>query len=506
MSHKHTVIEPASGLTVLAGPNNCGKSAVVDALRTVCGLNQGDYMVRHGARRASVRITTADGHEVVWTRDRQIITWQIDGREVHRSVPEDLHDHLRLPLVQPEGTPMAFAIHFADQKQPLFLLGMPGSAPAVFFAAASDARHFITMRKAQKQRETALAAQAKALAKDKERAQGFVDTLEPVPDLQARLEAVEAAYDGLRRSLDQARQLQGITASLAGARAAATSLQDRVRVMADLAAPPALLETAAFGRLLGALGTETAKARLQTGLMEALAPLLPPPELAPTGGLARRVAALTETLAQIAGLQRLEAGLAGLEAPPALQASTPLAGLVQDLERQSGLSRQAGAQAAALAALAPPPALADSQALEQFTALFRAQDRQARALAAQARCLAVLPAPPALADPEPLKALGRRLRQALAEAGQGRQRVRCLEALQPVPAPLDTAALTHRLATLEQALAAVNGLREQEAALEREHECFSQEVRRWLDANGTCPACGQDLSEAALLGGGVHGH
>jgi predicted ATP-dependent endonuclease of OLD family len=32
MSHEHTVLEPAAGLTLLIGPNNCGKSAVVAAL------------------------------------------------------------------------------------------------------------------------------------------------------------------------------------------------------------------------------------------------------------------------------------------------------------------------------------------------------------------------------------------------------------------------------------------------------------------------------------------
>ncbi len=33
MSHSHTVIEPADGLTILTGQNNCGKSAVVWACR-----------------------------------------------------------------------------------------------------------------------------------------------------------------------------------------------------------------------------------------------------------------------------------------------------------------------------------------------------------------------------------------------------------------------------------------------------------------------------------------
>ena len=44
MSHSHTVIEPADGLTVLVGENNCGKSAVVSALQTLCFNRQKNFM------------------------------------------------------------------------------------------------------------------------------------------------------------------------------------------------------------------------------------------------------------------------------------------------------------------------------------------------------------------------------------------------------------------------------------------------------------------------------
>ena len=36
MSHKHTVLEFADGITLLSGDNNCGKSAVVVALEGIC--------------------------------------------------------------------------------------------------------------------------------------------------------------------------------------------------------------------------------------------------------------------------------------------------------------------------------------------------------------------------------------------------------------------------------------------------------------------------------------
>src|SRR5688572_19125016 len=85
MSHGRTVIEPAAGLTVLVGPNNCGKSAVVSALQTVCGDHDGDFMVRHGEKSCQVTVETSDGHSVTWRRVKGKVSYVIDGREVHRT-------------------------------------------------------------------------------------------------------------------------------------------------------------------------------------------------------------------------------------------------------------------------------------------------------------------------------------------------------------------------------------------------------------------------------------
>jgi len=94
MAHVHTVIEPASGLTVLVGPNNCGKSAVVSALEALCNNASGSYMIRHDEKEARVTVDTDDGHTLVWRRRGNVVSYIIDGREIHRvrgSVPEDLH-------------------------------------------------------------------------------------------------------------------------------------------------------------------------------------------------------------------------------------------------------------------------------------------------------------------------------------------------------------------------------------------------------------------------------
>ena len=91
MSHADSVLELADGLTVLVGPNNSGKSAVVEALRTLCNNESGKYAVRHGERECSVAVVTDDGHRVEWRRNRDSVSYLIDGEEFDRLVrPESM--------------------------------------------------------------------------------------------------------------------------------------------------------------------------------------------------------------------------------------------------------------------------------------------------------------------------------------------------------------------------------------------------------------------------------
>src|SRR5207249_2659632 len=151
MSHTRTVIEPAPGLTVLVGPNNCGKSAVVSALQSLCDNAMGAYMVRHDEKEARVTVETDedDGHTTVWRRKANTASYNIDGHDISRgrSVPEDLHKLLRLPKVDAGESNEPFEIHFGTQKSPIFLLNEPDSRAALFFASSSDASFLVEMQR-----------------------------------------------------------------------------------------------------------------------------------------------------------------------------------------------------------------------------------------------------------------------------------------------------------------------------------------------------------------------
>src|SRR6187431_1745810 len=97
MSHRRTVIEPADGLTVLVGPNNCGKSAVVVALQCMntCD-NRSAPFIRHGEKEARVIVETGEGSRVEWVRGKGFTNYKINGREMTRARrPEDLDEHLK---------------------------------------------------------------------------------------------------------------------------------------------------------------------------------------------------------------------------------------------------------------------------------------------------------------------------------------------------------------------------------------------------------------------------
>src|SRR3954467_1795749 len=141
MSHAHTVIEPAAGLTVLVGPNNCGKSAIVAALQILCHNETSTYVLRHGQRECGVEVETSDGHIVRWTR-KNSPSYLIDGQLFDRlrgaGIPDQLHQALRLPKVD-AGEDANFDVHFGAQKSPIFLLGSSAATAARFFASSSDA-------------------------------------------------------------------------------------------------------------------------------------------------------------------------------------------------------------------------------------------------------------------------------------------------------------------------------------------------------------------------------
>ena len=233
MSHSHTVIDLAPGLTVLTGPNNCGKSAFVSALQILAENSSGDFMVRHGEKECSVLVETDDGHQVEWKRKKKIVSYCIDGEDFHRlrnSVPDKLRQVLKLSKVK-AGDNDPFDVHFGEQKSPIFLLGERGSRAAAFFASSSDASVLIEMQKLHRSKVKASHQEYQRLQIESKQTAEIVDGLASIPELETKLEQLDITYDGLLSAQQQIQQLESLIQELQRSTKTVSKLENVVKTL-----------------------------------------------------------------------------------------------------------------------------------------------------------------------------------------------------------------------------------------------------------------------------------
>ena len=212
MSHSHTVTEPAAGLTVLIGPNNCGKSAIVTALQILAHNAPSTYVLRHGAKECKVIVETDDGHVIEWSRKKSgSPCYKIDGEAFDRlrgstQVWEKLSAALRLPLVECDGAD--FDVHFGEQRNPVFLLADKGKKAAQFFASSSDASRLVEMQAVHKANVKQRRSEHRKLTSEAARAKETLELFEPLDELTSQIEKLEKQFESIAQSDQRADQLE----------------------------------------------------------------------------------------------------------------------------------------------------------------------------------------------------------------------------------------------------------------------------------------------------------
>jgi AAA domain len=366
MSHAHTVIEPAAGLTVILGPNNCGKSAIVSALQTLCGDNSGDFMVRHGEQDCAVTVETDDGHTICWQRKGKTVGYVLDGVEVHRTgrgnLPDDLQTLLRLGKVPHPSKEEEFDVHFGEQKSPIFLIDKQADT-AAFFSTASDAEKLLEMQKLHKNKVS-------------DRRRQVVETKSELAILDALLSAL-SPLDAL--GLD----LQSVSAR--------EKELDRIDE-----------EILALEELLAQTGQQEEFVRFQQRAVAAMSSLKSPPELDDTESLESLVSLLEQTGEKVAYHDRSATVLSLLADAPELEETAPLGRHLERLESAGRAAAQAGARVRSLSALADPPASHETRPLEELHGRLAGATLAVDFARARRRALGFLASPPALDDPAPL--------------------------------------------------------------------------------------------------------
>ncbi|HZN32999.1 MAG TPA: ATP-binding protein [Pirellulaceae bacterium] len=374
MAHAHTVIEPAAGLTVLVGPNNCGKSAVVAALQILCHNDPSTYVLRHGEKECSVQVTTDDGHTALWKRKKTGASYEIDGEKFDRlrgaDVSEPLHRALRLPLVEGSGE-ADFDVHFGTQKSPIFLLNSSSATAARFFASSSDASRLVEMQSRHKARLAERQREKNRLEAESKQLTAELETLQPAVDLDKRLKAAEQQHAELLRRSGELEQAQRAAAALDAKQAEAAQVAALAASLEPLAPPPKLPPTQPLADLIDALQRAAAAHEQAAARAQQLAPLAAPPAMSDVAALARtadELAALDRAAARAeAERQRLSA----ICEPPRLADSAALAKLIENLFAAAAQAMRWESAASVAGIEAPRPQL-ELAPLRDFAGKFEA--------------------------------------------------------------------------------------------------------------------------------------
>ncbi len=470
MSHAHSVIEPADGLTVLIGPNNCGKSALVSALQTLACNLTGDYMVRHGERETSVTVETDDGHTIAWRRKGSTVSYVVDGEEIHRlrgGTPERLDEWLRLPRVKSEeGGDDEFDIHFGTQKAPIFLLNESERRAAMFFAASSDAAKLLQMQKRHCEKVKDSKRERDGLAEDLVRLDAELRALAPIGDLATRLQLAEQQHESLCTLGEQLDRLSSELKALERERADVARRQAELDVLDPLDRPPDFAAVAPLESLIESTEAAGRRVAARSHEIAVLAPLCEPPALADVAGVAGLCEALAAESASGIVSAALVASLARLQSVPEFENAAALEQLVRNLDdERRGCGRQAALHRT-LDRLQPTPQLAATMQLEDFVCEFERLAEVSAREARSHRALSKMTLPPAEADCSPLAQIIGQL-----EA----ERVRVGDQLEAV-------------GKIEQARAAVE-----------------REIRAWARDNPICRTCGAAIDAERLMEG-EHAH
>jgi len=294
MAHVRTELELGPGVTILTGPNNTGKSAIVEALRCVATNPKPRHYIRHGAKEARVTVEMDDGAKVVWIRKKGSSgyeLWKPGAEEPEeywkfgRKPPEDILKVLKLDLVELEsGKPID--VHVGNQREPIFLLNQPPSHAAAFFAASTEGAHLLAMQNLLKSQTQDAKRQEREDEERISRIESEMDTLSSLPDIGLQVESARE-LEGTAKNLQA--EIPVLKSLLSGQLELSKSLEVKTSSTAILNAtiePPKLNLIEELNGLIHRLESVNRKQAMATKISTELAPLAAVPDVFDTSSLA----------------------------------------------------------------------------------------------------------------------------------------------------------------------------------------------------------------------------
>ncbi len=370
MAHKATSIELSPGVTVITGPNNIGKSAIVEAIRHLVYNPAPKNVIRHGAKKAVVRLELDSGEIITWQRQDKNASYSIQRpsqedasavyppEEYHkfgRAVPDDVRSLLRLEQVETDTDNLD--IHLGNQRQPIFLLDRPGSHAAGFFAASTEADYLIKMQQALKRRIDLANATKKRLITELAAIAQQLEQYEPLDDLEDQIKLTEFLYADVIETKRQLPLLADIISQMLEAQTQLAVTEHSESFLSVLKSPPALQDITRLALILSELGDKTRLRRREASRTVVFTDLTSPPALAATAALEFLLAQSRATQNRYAGAKVKSGVLTDLTAPPVTAEVEELPGLIQTLTETMAKTEGLQGRQTILARQVVPPLL-----------------------------------------------------------------------------------------------------------------------------------------------------
>lgn len=462
MSHRHTVIEPADGLTVLVGPNNCGKSAFVTALQILCHNSASGFVLRHGEKKCEVIVETQDGHVIHWSRKKNGAgTYIVDGKPFDRlrgKVPEAVHQILKMPKVVCDKD--EFDVHFGEQTDPVFLLKDRGKAAAQFFASSSDATHLVAMQHEHKSNVTVAKRDFKRLNDQQQLIQKQLKELAPIDDLDSRLSAIEKQHEKILDTTYRLQQLQTLSNSIRMARGRMDNAKQLASALQPLHKPPIIGDEKSLETLVERFSLAVQQLTVSTSQSNNLKNLIGPPELDDTNSLAHVVSNIKDANVRCRRSERLASQLDTVTAPPEIIPESDLETLLKQLRLKNRQLDSARAAADALTDLTIATPQLPVEPLQQMIAQIKSCQHTTTFAQQNLDTVAI--------------------------AGQP-------------PVPLETNSISVLIAELTDKHEEVKIRETSIADAEKRLQVARDEITKWADANPTCPTCGGQTKSNKLI-------